>query len=368
MQKNIRKVTLTGGKNHVSGLGGDHACIKNNSTATIYASANADISETATIGVLPILPGESAVLPGCAGNLYLLGTGDVVIIGSDLAENFFKPAPVGGGGTVDETARNAINAHIANTDMHITSDELADTISNPNMLINPDFRINQRKASGTVSDIGYFVDRWQLVSGTVTVNNDGSITLNGEIRQILEYYVGSNVTASASAGNVAYDPDSKTFSLSANGETIRWAKLEKGNKATLFTPPNPATELAKCQRFFLEINSNATARIIAGFGSAHTSTRVTLMINTPVPLRTTPKVRLSGSWAVRTQIEGSGSVIPISDMETATYITLNSVNCIGVAAIANTSTFTAGALYFLQGNKSNDDVTYPSLTLDAEIS
>ncbi|MBP0956986.1 MAG: hypothetical protein J5997_06440, partial [Oscillospiraceae bacterium] len=91
-------------------------------------------------------------------------------------------------------------------------EEVKKRTANPNLLINPDFRINQRGISGTFSDTGkYFVDRWRLVSGAVTVNSDGTLTLNGSICQPLENAVGANVTASVSAGTAVYDNTTQTF-------------------------------------------------------------------------------------------------------------------------------------------------------------
>ena len=124
-------------------------------------------------------------------------------------------------------------------------------ISNPNLLINPDFKINQRNVSGTFSETGkYFVDRWKLVSGTVTINTDGTLTLNGSICQPLENAVGDNVTASVSAGTAIYDDTAKTFTISANGETISWAKLEYGSVNTPFVTPDISDEMPKCLRFY----------------------------------------------------------------------------------------------------------------------
>ena len=128
------------------------------------------------------------------------------------------------------------------------------TVSNPNLLINPDFRINQRGISGTFSDTGkYFVDRWRLVSGAVTVNSDGTLTLNGSICQPLENAVGTNVTASVSAGTAVYDNTTQTFTITGNGEIISWAKLEYGGTATQFIPPDTVTELLKCMYYYEKI-------------------------------------------------------------------------------------------------------------------
>ena len=129
----------------------------------------------------------------------------------------------------------------------------------PNLLINPDFKINQRGKSGTIipnknadgKDIHtYFVDRWGIDSGSVTINADGTLTLNGTMSQILENSVGTNVTASVSAGSAVYDDTTQTFTITGNGDVISWAKLEYGSIATPFAPPDPVEELRKCQRYY----------------------------------------------------------------------------------------------------------------------
>lgn len=145
------------------------------------------------------------------------------------------------------------------------------TVSNPNLLINPDFSINQRGKSGTIipnknadgEDIHtYFVDRWGIDSGTVVINTDGTLTLNGTMSQILENSVGTNVTASVSAGTAVYDDTTQTFTITGNGDVISWAKLEYGNAATAFMPPDPATELMKCMRYYEKIVcSNSTYNV-----------------------------------------------------------------------------------------------------------
>ena len=131
-----------------------------------------------------------------------------------------------------------------------------------NLLDNPDFAVDQRNNSGTISTAGYFVDRWKLKSGSVTINSDKSITLNGTIEQILETAVGTDVTASASAGTASWDNAAKTFTLTASGKKITWAKLEKGSVATAFCPPNTAIELARCQRYLQKMSALETLRAV----------------------------------------------------------------------------------------------------------
>ena len=175
------------------------------------------------------------------------------------------------------------------------------TRSGKNELDNPDFRINQRGQAEYTS--GYTVDRWYSpgkcsaapISGgvkltsTVTASSTthafwqdfefplppGKYTLSlkaadvtgvwaARIRTVTAAgdYVDSYYTPRLQAGinSVTVDlPDSEyisAVSVSLNkgieiGDslTIEWMKLENGS-ATLFVHPDPATELAKCQRYY----------------------------------------------------------------------------------------------------------------------
>ena len=143
--------------------------------------------------------------------------------------------------------------------------DLAPQLSNPNLLDNWYFAypVNQRNVSGTIDAVGYFLDRWKLVSGSVTIGSNG-ITLNGTIAQILETAVGTDVTASAltteGVAVASYDNNSKTISLTGTGQTFVAAKLELCSTQTLAHQengvwvlneiPNYGEQLARCQRYF----------------------------------------------------------------------------------------------------------------------
>lgn len=252
---NITTKTLSGAEISVA-IGGQNTEIRNDGAATVYASANPGVVAGAD-GVVAIPAGAAVTVLDTRGRVYLLGTGEVSVVGKDTVSAVFKCAPSAGGSGQDDVARQAIAAHEGNTTVHVTAAEKdkwnAVNYSNPNLLINPDFRVNQRGASGTISAAGYFVDRWQLTNGTVTVNADGTLTLDGTITQILENAVGADVTASANAGTASYDDATRTFTLTASGEVIAWAKLEVGSVATPFSPPDPVAELNKCQRYYQKI-------------------------------------------------------------------------------------------------------------------
>ena len=136
-------------------------------------------------------------------------------------------------------------------DRYTKTEAEARFMPNPSLLDNSDFTnpVNQRGVSGTISTAGYFIDRWKLVSGTVQITAEG-LVLNGTISQILENAAGTDVTASASAGTASYDNSTKTFTLTATGQTITWAKLEKGSVDTPYVPKGYGAELAECIRYF----------------------------------------------------------------------------------------------------------------------
>ena len=143
-------------------------------------------------------------------------------------------------------------------------------IPNYNWLDNSGFLpgqyVNQRGASGTISSAGYFIDRWKLVSGTVQLTDEG-LVLNGTIEQILENAIGTSFTASASAGTASYNDGTKTFTLVGTGETIAWAKLEKGDVATPWQPKGYGAELAECIRFFRKIRVDWQTYSGAGYNA-----------------------------------------------------------------------------------------------------
>ena len=56
---------------------------------------------------------------------------------------------------------------------------LGTKFSNPNLLINPDFKINQRGATSYERQ-GYSVDRWKISNVTVTPNASGGITVKND--------------------------------------------------------------------------------------------------------------------------------------------------------------------------------------------
>nr|DAL28517.1 MAG TPA_asm: tail fiber protein [Caudoviricetes sp.] len=166
---------------------------------------------------------------------------------------------------------------------------MSDKFSNPNLLINPNFKINQRGKAEYTSDgvVRYTVDRWRNLSLNVNASTDG-ISLSadsqnndgGFFAQELERPIDSetlftlkvdsvtgsivvSVMDSTSNGNNLNITTSGIYSIGLASQAkkviiqvtkgssckIEWVKLEQGSIATPFVAPNPAEELVKCARF-----------------------------------------------------------------------------------------------------------------------
>ena len=298
-----KTIALTGAEIRADYSGGTNAWLRNDGTATVYASAVPGVTAGAD-GVVSIPAGQAAAIYGACGAVYLLGTGSVQLVGSDYTACPFKASALGGSGA-DSVARAAIEAHAADADIHVTADEKAywNTLSGKNELDNPDFRVNQRGQNEYST--GYTVDRWYIstdkckaapetngirLTATATLtsnthafwqNNEfplppGKYTLSlkaadvtgvwaARIRTVTAAgdYVDSYYTLALREGvnKVSVDlPDGEYISAvsigfnkgteAGNSLKLAWAKLEGGSLATPFVPPDYAAELAKCQRFY----------------------------------------------------------------------------------------------------------------------
>ncbi len=277
LTKSIGTVTLSGTAEKVT-LPAVYGWVwvKNMSDSDIFAGLSDNISEGAD-GVLTIPSGECGRIQGDSSReIYLLGSGDVQVVGQNYADCPFK---AGGKGGV--------------------------TVGG-NLLINPDFKINQRGITNIATPGGtgsfvYTVDRWAIDDGgAVAVNSDGTLTVNGTISQILENAAGDNVTVSlgvvSGTASASYNDSTKKFTITADGAVISWAKLEYGNIATPFVPPDSANELLKCQRYYYCIrNQSATARQMLAMGYAQSAAELSVNVNFPGSMRIPPTVTLSNA-------------------------------------------------------------------------
>ena len=224
-------------------------------------------------------------------------------------------------------------------------------VSKPNLLINPDFSINQR-GQDTYSGYNiYTVDRWKTLAvaakatltdgkwefGIYNPDGPGSRTCICQDVEDFEKLRGRTVTASIKVNNITegvkgttvlYVYDGKnnmevkitgagTFTVTkvVNAEasklrvgiagtpsatnyaiTPEWIKLEVGTEATPFTPPLIAEELPKCQRYYQRYNFASNMPLPLGI--ARTDTTVSINFNIP-KLRDTATVKFSTDGTVK---------------------------------------------------------------------
>lgn len=351
-----KTVTLTGGELCVDELGGLNALIINNTTEVLYASAKAGVVPYAD-GVIEIKAGASRGLPDANGTVYLLGSGGrAELTGTSAGVNFNVPSQSADGGGITraevdgivtekiaevvanapedfdtlkeisdwidshEDSAAAMNSEIKANAADISAiqaeqqtqnssisalqtemEQKADlsSVSNLNLLINSDFKINQRGKSEYVN-VTYTIDRWFMPTNGLkmevyddhikvgrTDNRSGKVLRQYISRSELDLS-GKTVTFSTEISGVTPDDyisilsEDNNYLISASTPTDgtyyctvkipdtydtisvcyhttgttphmfvpHWAKLELGDKPTPFVPPHPAAELLKCQRYY----------------------------------------------------------------------------------------------------------------------
>lgn len=290
--------------------------------------------------------------------------------------------------TTAKTVSGAINELDAGIDNEVTLRANADTaldnkiaqISNPNLLINSDFRnpINQRgqtEYAGTSSHI-YTIDRWRLDSSselrTVTVLDDCIRLANAHaqyetvFRQQLEkalpisnYTLTVKVRAitgnmTACVGNTIKNlelgmnyiiaenvsVERVYIGMLANSSCdIEYIKLEQGSIATPFVPRPIGEELALCQRYYQESGVDC----FPGYGFCnYLETQAIISIPTSVRMRHAPTIIprnygcLYGQGTTETFVQNdiadilvldSGIQFRVNNLETTTFGKNRSVTC-----------------------------------------
>lgn len=274
----------------------------------------------------------------------------------------------GGGGTPADY--NQVKAQVTQNaeDIELLSDAL-DTkaaltqISNPNLLDNPWFTVNQRGHSTyNVTENGMTVDRWaasvssgtmivEVTSNGLTITEASDVDDGGFIERINKPdLLGKTVTISIDDGTNIYhatdtipnvQPENWTevCSVTTSGginaslfispvnitafqlqyvirvpkdntaHAIRAVKLELGSVSTLAmdTTPNYATELLKCQRYFIRYSSPC-------FFEAYTYNETTARFGIPltVPMRNNPAFSVNDITNLQLICNGTGQALSSS--------------------------------------------------------
>lgn len=201
------------------------------------------------------------------------------------------------------------------------TDYIAERFSNPNLLLNSNFRVDQR-GRGTYTNNTtrpmYTLDRWMSINTEVVYNVDGTATItslattdtSAWFKQILEHAINDtctlscNITAVTGSAYLYNHANGKkivkglnTVTLSYLKEasielkqgasiTIEWIKLEKGSKATAYVAPNYANELQRCMMYYNVVNTSL---------NGYFTTQMYVGCETLLNMRTKPTVKGVGS-------------------------------------------------------------------------
>ena len=267
-------------------------------------------------------------------------------------------------------ARTNINAptpYTAGDGISISGSVIAAKVQpcNRNLLDNWYFGnpVNQRDVSGTISSAGYFLDRWKLVSGSVTISADG-ITLNGTMQQVLETAPVGTVTVSAltqaGVGEVVptYDSASKTVTVTADGKKLVAVKLEMGPQQTLAHQedgvwvlneiPDYGEELTKCMRY-LQVLAAPYDTSGNGVAIGYANNTVDLWVPIPlaVPMRISPTPTIPTGGAALLKVgKTSGSPNDVTRV-TGGWAMQTGGACSMRSLIFTSSGLTAGETYAL---------------------
>ena len=295
---------------------------------------------------------------------------------------------------------------------NVTENFILQKFSNSNLLINGDFRVNQRGQTNYItggSTYIYSVDRWKLIGANLTTNSDKSVTLTnftnyGRLIQSVEFFnylKGKTVTLSVKFKNVSYTTESDprliindgisntisttipngysgiytlTKTLDANATaldiraihnhlntttsdlsvTIEWVKLEVGSIATSFIPRLDAEELFLCQRYYQKIVATQPYGSFGNFLAKKGNNFGYFYICLPVELRTKPTLNYSGNF----RAYGFGYTVNI------TSISIDQVsNLVLGARFDVASSYSAGDTGEISAN--NDSTAF--IEFDAEI-
>ena len=282
-----------------------------------------------------------------------------------------------------------VRVHLHSDGIIVTGIQGGGNRSNPNLLINSDFMVNQRGAvSGAdVAVDAHFLDRWRNSGGVANTgfrwaDLGGIRTLTigaiGYTRQCAQVIEKSSVIAGAhtlswsgtaqarvynsgaSAPSFATSPISVNLDGTANvlvelqgsGGTVSNIKLERGPVATPYQPPTYDDNLRACMRYFQRLGGSDPYEPFAPCYGRST-TRAQPVIFLPVPLRAAPTV----TWGGTLRIEGT------SVTKTATAITLARAGRTVIRLNADTTGLTVNDPYTLLA----DNTTSAYIAFDAEL-
>jgi hypothetical protein len=290
---------------------------------------------------------------------------------TQLATTAFVLANATGTGAVRyDVAQGLTAAQQKQARANIGSDDL-------NVLINSDFRINQRAySSGAALAAGaYGHDRWKagaaggdytfspLFSSTTVTIATGKTLIQVVDAPNVEggtYVLSWTGTAQARAGVNSATPSGSyaagplvitgqtagtVMSVEFNAGTLGKVKLEVGSVPTPFVMREYSSELMRCYSYYYRSPNGGTLRGGGLAGGLITTTTGTAAMKFPVTMRSTPTVAFSGNWFVQNVSAAATATLSSSALSDLVWVALSAVSPAGFigATVLYNGTVTADA-------------------------
>lgn len=368
----VKTVTLTSNiERAVAGLNGKHAIVRNFSNETIYVGTSAGVMDGFD-NVQRISGLRADIIRNIPnGTIYIVTsavTATVECEGTDYINQSFSHDLSGGSfrGVVSYSNlsnKPSINGAILSDNLNLADNKtlsinpdgtMTAMCTQPNLLINSNFKINQRSSS--YYDNGYSVDRWFISDGEVNISDQGIKVGYGDyipsanpavLSQKIETAFSGDVTLTVNVGEVFNTNPSATIGYLYNGireyiksETLnigdnvisgtipegasdiivslhgadanlgdaetsytlfKYAKLENGKISTQYIVPDVVTELARCQRYTMVLDNSFKARAVT-----ITADAIEFFVNTPATLRNIPL--LNTADLLVSTLDGTGHI------------------------------------------------------------
>ena len=251
-----------------------------------------------------------------------------------------------------------VRVHLHSDGIIVTGIQGGGNRSNPNLIINSNFMVNQRGAASgaSVAHNAYLLDRWKNVSGggrtfswsdtggvrTFTLVSDvtygtqmdqpvearnlpaGTYTISCPNTAVVLSATTSAATLTSGAGGVqtfttdgTLDVNIGVYEPAGSTQALTWIKLERGAVATPYQPPTYDDDLRACVRYYWRMKATTTSsysRLALGF--AISATRVVAQVPLHVPMRVAvPTVIPSGSLGLYDGVSGVHALTALAQGE-----------------------------------------------------
>ena len=213
-----------------------------------------------------------------------------------------------------------------------------------NLLDNSDFAnlVAQAGIGGNHGTTAYAADRWILESGTVSYEAGVGLTLNGTIRQKLEFPPTGDTSTfvGMASGEASISYADGAVTITSSGGVLKWAALYAGvyTDATMpdYHPKGYGAELAECQRYYRKMDFPENNEAIF-FMNARNETSLVYLLDVSGMRVINPTTTIS---ITAKALMGSKTIDPVT-IEVSSYYP-------GLARLtARASGCTSGAVYMI---------------------